>query len=110
MREIGAMGLKALNISVQKKRIELTAFTPPVVLPLYDKAKDRLPLAAKTTMPTAIAACLTAKVQGTRLLEPHSVSAVSFKVDEKFVPLRDLVLESGDARFVPIVTDRHKVA
>ena len=48
-------------------------------------------------------------VQDSRLLEPHSVSAVTSKVGEKFVPLRDLLLESDDERFVPIVADRHKV-
>ena len=108
MCETNRMGV---NISAQKKQIELTALTPPIMLPLPDKAKDRLPPAAITTTSTAIAACLNTQIQGTRILEPHSVSTVKFKVDEKHVPLRELVLESndGDGRFVPILVDGHKV-
>ena len=48
-------------------------------------------------------------MQGARLLEPHSVSAVRFEVDEKLVPLCNIMLESSDARFVSIVTDGHRV-
>ena len=108
MREIGALGI---NILTPRKQIKLTAFTPLIVLPLYDKAKGRLPPAANTMTTTAIGACLNAEVQGTRLLEPHSVSAIKFNVDGKHVPLCDLVLESddGDGRFVSVATGGHKV-
>ena len=93
-----------------KKRIELSAFSQPIVLPLYDDAKQRLPLATDKAASTSVTACLGATVQGTRILEPHLVSAVTFKADEKFVPPRDLVLESGDddGRFVPTAVDGHK--
>ena len=38
MREIDALGV---NILMQRKQIEMTAFMPSVMLPLYDIAKDR---------------------------------------------------------------------
>ena len=106
MREINTMGA---NILTADKRIELAAFSPPIVLPLYEITDQQLPPAAGVTTPTAVAACLNATVQGSCLIEPHSASAGTFKIDEKFVLLRDIVLESDDARFVSIVADRHKV-
>ena len=102
-------GGSVLWLVTAKKRIELVAFSSPIVLPLYETTDQRLPPAAGVTGSTAVAACLNATVQGSRLLEPHSFSAVTFKVDEKFAPLRDLMLKPDNERFVPTVVDRHKV-
>ena len=34
---------------------------------------------------------------------------MKFKIDEKLVPLREILLESGDERLVPVVIDGHHV-
>ena len=86
MREIKSMGAEILT---SKKLIELSTFSPPIVLPLYETTNQQLLPAASITAPASVA-CISAAVQGARILEPHSVSTVKFKVDEKLVPLRDL--------------------
>ena len=78
MREINAMGA---NISAAKKLFET-----------YETTDQRLPPAAGIAA-SATGACLYAMVQGVRILEPHSASAVVLKVDEKLVPLHDIMLE-----------------
>ena len=105
MREIKAMGA---GILTSKKNILLSAFSPPIALPLYETTDQRI-LPVTGVAVSASVACISAAVQDARLLEPHSVSAVA--VGEKFVPLRDLSLESSDGggRFVPIAVDWRRV-
>ena len=105
MREIKAIGA---DITALKKQIELPAFSPPVVLSLHETTSQRLPPAVDITVPALVAYNSTV-VQGARLLEPHSVSVVKFKVDEKPVPLRDLLLDSSDERFLPAIVDWYQV-
>ena len=105
MCEIKAMGV---GILTSKKKIPLPASSPPVVLPLYESTDEQI-LPATGVAASASVACTSAVVQGARLLEPYSVSPVKFKVGEKLVLLRDLLLESGDERLVPVVVDGHRV-
>ena len=67
MREIKAMGT---DILTSKKQIELPAFSPPIMLPLYKTRNQRLPPPAGITAPASVA-CISAAAEGTRLLEPH---------------------------------------
>ena len=59
-------------------------------------------------MASASVAFISLAVQGARIFEPHSASAVKFNVDEKFVPLREILLEPGDASFVSAVVGGHR--
>ena len=103
MREIKVM---STDILTSNKQIELSGFSPPIVLPLYETTNQRLPSATGITAPASVV-CISTATQGVRLLEPHSVSAATFKVGEQLVPLRELLLESSDAR-VPSTVDGHR--
>ena len=105
MHKISALGAAILT---SKKKISLSAFSPPIVLPLYFTTDERI-LSAMGVAVSAPAACISAVVQGARLLEPHSASSVKFKVDRKLVPPRDLLLEPSDEHFVPVVVDGYQV-
>ena len=58
MREINEMGA---NILAAKKQIELFAFSPSIVFPMYETTDQRVPPAASITASTT-GACLSAMV------------------------------------------------
>jgi hypothetical protein len=107
MREINALGA---DILTSEKEILMTAFTPPIALPLPTNKVDQILPATGISVSTSISS-IYAVVQSPRFLELHSVSSVKFEVDERSAHrcATSCLDESSDKHFVSVVVDGNQV-